>query len=160
YGDYLFTDSNGIIGLAAIGRAMPSPINDAPGATVFSNVPDGKFAVQVTGLPTGAYITDIRENGVSIFDSGFKADSTVPGEIQVMVNLSDVVVQGEVFDAGQKPVGIAKVVLVPEQSRRMNATLYKTAFTNAAGHFVLHGVAPGMYKVFAWENTPKPAAPW
>ncbi|HZI50436.1 MAG TPA: carboxypeptidase-like regulatory domain-containing protein, partial [Terriglobia bacterium] len=43
---------------------------------------------------------------------------------------------------------------VPEARRRSNRALYVSAISDASGRFTLRGVAPGDYKVFAWESIP------
>jgi len=43
------------------------------------------------------------------------------------------------------------VVLVPAASKRNNPSFYKTAVTDEKGHFVIRGVAPGTYTIFAWD---------
>jgi hypothetical protein len=42
--------------------------------------------------------------------------------------------------------------LVPESSRRQNLALYFVATSDASGRFVIRGVPPGDYKLFAWES--------
>jgi hypothetical protein len=44
-----------------------------------------------------------------------------------------------------------QVVLVPDQSRE-RLDLYKRAVTDSEGRFIFRGIAPGGYKVFAWES--------
>ncbi|HLQ79099.1 MAG TPA: hypothetical protein VK210_17200, partial [Terriglobia bacterium] len=39
-------------------------------------------------------------------------------------------------------------------ARRQNAALYKFGITDDMGRFTLRGVAPGDYKLFAWESIP------
>ena len=51
-----------------------------------------------------------------------------------------------------KVVAAATVVLIPETRRRDNRALYVLANSDATGRFTLRGVAPGDYKVFAWES--------
>lgn len=46
------------------------------------------------------------------------------------------------------------VVLIPPEERRQNLALYRTASTNAQGAFMMTGVHPGAYKLFAWESIP------
>jgi hypothetical protein len=46
------------------------------------------------------------------------------------------------------------VVLVPEARRRSNSALYVVGTSDASGRFTLRGIAPGDYKVFAWESIP------
>jgi hypothetical protein len=48
----------------------------------------------------------------------------------------------------------ATVVLVPEARRRQNYALYFVASSNESGRFVIRGVPPGDYKLFAWESIP------
>ena len=46
------------------------------------------------------------------------------------------------------------VVLVPPEYRRQNGALYKTARSDAQGHFLMSNLAPGQYTVFAWTSVP------
>jgi len=43
------------------------------------------------------------------------------------------------------------VVLIPDAARRDRRDLYKKVFSDNAGKFQLTGIAPGNYKLFAWE---------
>ena len=86
-----------------------------------------------------------------MFDSGIDINSQT-GEIQVIVNTNGGKVQGSVIDAKQKPAASARIVLVPPESRRQNLQLYKVALTDNSGNFTITGIAPGDYKLFAWET--------
>ncbi len=44
------------------------------------------------------------------------------------------------------------MVLVPDPPHRGEKRLFKSITTDQNGHFVLQGIPPGDYKVFAWEN--------
>jgi hypothetical protein len=46
----------------------------------------------------------------------------------------------------------ALVVLVPEPRHRGQARLYHTTTTDQYGHFTLRAIAPGDYRLFAWED--------
>jgi hypothetical protein len=126
---------------------------DPSGWFVFSNVPDGRFTFSISGIPPSYYVTDIRSGEMSIFDDGFIPDA-VSGDIEVSVNSKGAHVQGIVRDAMKKPCASAKVILIPPPSRRQNILLYKTTTTDAQGTFEIEGVAPGEYKLFAWETIP------
>jgi hypothetical protein len=41
---------------------------------------------------------------------------------------------------------------LPPLNRRNNPALYKTATTDDKGHFIIRGVAPGLYTALAWES--------
>ena len=61
-------------------------------------------------------------------------------------------VQGTVVDADNLPAIGVWVILVPEDARRTEHRLYKQSTTDQHGGFDIHGVAPGKYKLFSWEE--------
>jgi uncharacterized surface anchored protein len=63
-------------------------------------------------------------------------------------------VDGIVQDSHTKTVAGAVVALVPEAKHFENRVLFANATSDASGKFVFRGVAPGDYRLFAWENTP------
>jgi hypothetical protein len=60
-------------------------------------------------------------------------------------------IEGVVKSDRSEPVDGATITLVPTGSRRTRS-FYKTGNTNAAGQFAISGIAPGSYKIFAWEK--------
>jgi hypothetical protein len=116
-----------------------------------ASVPQGHYAITVSGVPAPYYVADIRYGGVSVFDDGIdiQPDSK---PLELIVASSGITVQGSVFNADRTPASNATVVLVPPESRRKNAALYKTAKTDAQGRFVISSVAPGSYTAFAWDS--------
>ncbi len=129
----------------------------ASGTTVFKNVLPGKYAVNIQPLPPNGYVADIRAAGASAIDSGIDINSQT-GEIQIALKTDGKRIQGVVRDASQKAVASVRVALVPASpSRRQNIQLFKTALTDNSGNFSLFGIAPGDYKLFAWEAVPNSA---
>lgn len=104
--------------------------------------------------PPRAYIEDIREGGLSVFDNGIHIGVEAPRLIEIVVKTDGGVVDGSVLDSKRQPKQGATVVLVPSPPRQQNFMLYKTATSDAMGRFVFRGVHPGPYKVFAWERVP------
>lgn len=70
-------------------------------------------------------------------------------DIVLSPNVSQI--EGTVTDDRQQPVSNVQAVLIPDLNRE-RIELFKAVTTDADGHFVLQGVAPGNYKVFAWEG--------
>jgi hypothetical protein len=108
----------------------------------------------LTVLPSTAYLADVRQAGVSVYDNGLDVGSggtagTAP--IEVLLSTNPGSLEGTVLGKDQKPVEGARVVLIPEMNRRQNPDLYKTARSDAQGRFTLIMLPPGPYKVFAWE---------
>jgi hypothetical protein len=129
---------------------------DTQGRFSAERVPAAKYKVAVTGLPSNTYIDDILQSGQSVFDNGVMLSET-SSEIQVMLAANGVSVGGVVHRADRKTASGATVVLVPPESRRGNYLLYRSASTDAEGKFVIQGVPPGEYTVFAWESVPPTA---
>jgi hypothetical protein len=132
------------------GRAA---VVDAAGAFAVPAVPEGRFRVSaVSGLPQDMYLADVRQNAQSVFDTGFDVNSGNTASLEVVLSAGAGTVTGVVTDGPLKTVPGATVVLVPETGRRNNRALYVSAISDASGRFTLRGVAPGDYKVFAWES--------
>jgi hypothetical protein len=62
-------------------------------------------------------------------------------------------VDGTVTDSDDQPLAGAMIILVPEFSHRKESRLYKQTTTDQYGAFKLRGIAPGTYKLFAWDGT-------
>jgi hypothetical protein len=131
--------------------------SDPSGAFIFPAVPEGMYTVQVTGLPANAYVADIREGGSSVYDSGLRVTSQTPAAIEVLVESNGGTLEGTVINPARQPAEGATVVLVPSVSRRGNIALYKMARSLAQGTFRMTGIAPGEYRLFAWESIPATA---
>jgi hypothetical protein len=130
------------------------PVN-AEGAFSLTAVPEGRFRISsVAGLPQDMYLADVRQNAQSVFDSGFDVNARNTTPVEVVLGSGAGTVNGVVMDGPTKVVAGATVVLIPEVGRRDNRALYVLASSDAAGRFTLRGVAPGDYKVFAWESIP------
>jgi protocatechuate 3,4-dioxygenase beta subunit len=125
------------------------------GAFTIADVLSGSFRVQVgSGLPSDIYLADVRQGGVSVFDSGFEVNRDNSAPLQVLLRSGARTVEGTVRDRAGKPVSGVTAVLGPPRERRQNRALYYTAKTDASGHFRIEGVAPGNYALFSWQNMP------
>jgi len=132
--------------------------NPQDGAFMVPAVTSGQFRVQANqGLPPNVYVADVRQAGVSVYDSGFSIAGKTPDLIEVVLRSGSATVEGTVKDAAGKPMSQATVVLVPPVPRRSNRSLYKTVTTDAEGHFSIKGVAPENYQVYAWQSIPADA---
>jgi hypothetical protein len=117
-------------------------------------VPEGRFRVgSVAGLPPDMYLADVREGAQSVFDAGFDVNAKTSA-LEIVLGTGAGIVSGVVVDGPTKVVAGATVVLVPDMQRRTNRALYVAGGSDASGRFTLRGVAPGDYKIFAWESIP------
>jgi hypothetical protein len=142
------------VNLYTLLTARAAPV-EANGSFAVTSVPPGRFRIAtVSGLPPEFYIADVRQNAMSVFDSGFDVNNSSPDPIEIVVSNGAGVVEGVVTDGPMKTVAGAVVALVPESKRFENRALFSNATSDSSGKFALRGVAPGDYRLFAWENTP------
>jgi hypothetical protein len=126
---------------------------------VVTNLFPGKYRIHPNYVPEGFYLADIRQGARSLYADGIL---TVAGEATDPVDFVFKKVVGEVLGTLQNRQGkptTGVVALVPSMSLRGNFSLYKTTTVTATdGQFGFKDIAPGDYKIFAWENTPTSGA--
>ena len=139
---------------AYISRFAPTIAPD--GSFTIPLVPDGdyRFAVRLNELQPGAYVADIRQGPVSVYDNGIQIRDSAVDPIEVVLNANGGSVEAAVLGADQKPAPGMTVVLVPAPLRRQNPSLYKIGRSDAQGRVLLTNLAPGSYKLFAWDSVP------
>jgi protocatechuate 3,4-dioxygenase beta subunit len=139
--------------LMVLNGPLSAFINEA-GAFTFLDLPESRYQFQpVTGLPEGAYVADICQGGKSVFEDGMITVSPEAADpVQLVVRFGGGSIEGAVLDSEQKPVAMARVSLIPHPTRRQNPIFYKRSTSDANGRFVIKGIAPGDYKLFAWDT--------
>ncbi|HET9131738.1 MAG TPA: carboxypeptidase regulatory-like domain-containing protein, partial [Terriglobia bacterium] len=136
----------------SVGQRVITP--DPNGGFTSLGVPPGLFRMDVEpGLPSDVYLADVRQGGISVFDSGITITSETPNPVQVVFNSGGGIIEGTALDASGKPMPNASVVLAPLMMRRQNRALYHTATADANGKFTLKNLAPGAYQLFAWQQS-------
>jgi hypothetical protein len=147
------------------------PTIGADGSFTIPLLPEGKYRFQVgiggivsataaaatTPLPATAYIADVKQGAVSVYDNGMSIGGEAVNPVQLLVNTDGGSIEGITTGLDRKPTAAMTVVLVPAESRRQNPALYKSVRSDAQGHFQISAVQPGQYKIFAWENVPSGA---
>ena len=129
--------------------------------------PDGSFALKmeprawsiaVTGAPPNAYIKSARAGETDVLDAGLNlAGGGAPSRLEIVLSNAGAKVDATVLDDAGQPVAGVRVVLVPEPRRRAHGRLFKDATTDGGGRISLTGIAPGDYKLFAWEDVEEEA---
>ena len=108
--------------------------------------------MNVYGLPPAFYLKSVRMGDVDALESGLDTSPGAAGTLEITISGNGGQIEGSAADSKQKPVPGAVVSLVPDVPLRERLMLFKTTATDTTGHFSISGIAPGEYKLFAWQQ--------
>jgi len=140
-----------IDGVVSLIGTTPSAPAAADGTFKLNNVPPGEYQISIPSMPD-YFVKEIRfdrndalSRPLVVPDAGTEASSL---EIVLSPNVGQI--DGIITDERTQPVSGIQAVLVPDKNRD-RTELFKAITSDQAGHFVMKGVAPGDYKLFAWD---------
>jgi protocatechuate 3,4-dioxygenase beta subunit len=140
--------SNGVVSLATVLQQV-RPSTD--GAFSVEKVNSGQYRFAVGGMSPTMFLKSARFDKDDILADGFSVADRSPGALQVTLSAAGGQIQGNVLDQDSKPVRGITTVLIPDRNRDRR-DVYKIVVSDQNGHFNMRGVAPGDYKLFAWED--------
>ena len=101
-------------------------------------------------LPEGFYVKSIRMGDMDVLGRAF---TPVAGaRIDIVLSNAGGSIRGVVEDKEHRPVRGCDVIVAPDPARPDQAHLYRVATSDDKGEFSVSGIAPGNYRVYAWEN--------
>jgi hypothetical protein len=132
-----------------------SPVAEiAPdGAFQWTNVPPGNYSLCLGGERnhnTDWFLKSAMVAGRTTDRSAISVEGGVI-TLDVIASANGGVVEGIVTDRQGQPVADAVIVAAPEASLPLHGDINQTA-SDQNGRFSLHGLAPGQYSLFAWDN--------
>lgn len=99
--------------------------------------------------PEGLYLKSVRWGDADITDSGLDLSAgAAAGELVITLSANGGEIDGSVESDQSEPAASTTVTLVPAVSQAH----FKMTTTDAQGHFRIRGIAPGSYKLFAWDD--------
>ncbi len=113
---------------------------------------EGPYDVLPSGLPGNFYVKSIRLGERDVLETGFDFTPGTKDVLTLVLNPNGGQIEGPVQNAKDEPAAGAKVTLIPDSGHRSYSRYYKTADADQSGHFSIKGVAPGEYKIYAWED--------
>lgn len=116
------------------------------------NIGPALYTVVAYGMLPQAYLKSATLGEQEVLESGVDLTQGASGTLQLVISMNGGQVEGSVTNGEGKPVNGTTVALIPETRRRHLQYLYKQANTDQNGHFSIQGVAPGEYKLFAWDD--------
>jgi len=124
----------------------------ADGTFTFRNLSARDHRLAFTGLPPGWYIKSARLGPVDPISTLVSFPSAPADRLEVVIGTNGGRVEGRAVNVTGQAVASATAVLVPDGPNRSRRDLYRSAVTDDAGVFRFQSIAPGDYKVFAWEE--------
>jgi hypothetical protein len=121
------------------------------GAFQLENVPRDRFLFEFSGLPESHYVKSARSGGQDVLDGLDLGRFTGGVELEVLLAPNAGAIEAQVTDDG-KPVAGASVVLSPEPLGPPRPFLHRTAQTDSMGRVRVGGLAPGDYRLYAYEE--------
>jgi len=134
------------------GRSDPISAFVLDDNTFKSALAPGQYQVNADGLADDLVVRSIRAGGRDLQSEGLVVSE--PGKIAVEIVLAHDGGQldGMALGADEKPVAGATILLAPENRLRSRADLFHQVESDQFGRFSITGIAPGEYKVFAWDD--------
>lgn len=148
-----------LTGQVMLQTMQPSPMFVQPariqedGTFKISGVSRDHFRVDVAGLSGDLYVRAVRAGNMDVTTSGLdlSAAETAP-PIEIRISPKGATISGAVLD-GDKPSPGAFVIAVPQPFNPERRTaMQKTSTTDQNGRFTLQGLAPGEYRIYAWDS--------
>jgi hypothetical protein len=141
------------IRLRAVGRMSvnaPQTVSSADGTFSLHALPLGRYRVAITNLAEGAYVKSVLFSGRDITNSDLDLAPGADGELNIVLAKDAGEVSGTVRDVNDDPLS-ASVVSVWPTDRGLPDSC-RIVETGNLGAFRLKHLAPGEYRVVAWEE--------
>jgi hypothetical protein len=113
--------------------------------------PGDHYKVNVPNLPKDFYLKSVSVAGHEMPNT----DVVIGGrhtELDLVVSTAGGHIEGTATNDNKEPVGGSYLLLVPDFVEKINAEMIRSVRADSKGKFVLPGVAPGTYKLFAFED--------
>jgi protocatechuate 3,4-dioxygenase beta subunit len=100
------------------------------------------------------YIKSVQIGGQDALDGIVDlSDGQAPaGMLEVVLGADGGRIDGVATNENGVPTSSAVVVLIPEVRYRRKSSLFKSTTSDQNGRFTIRGIAPGDYKLFAWDD--------
>ncbi len=112
----------------------------------------------VVSVPTGGYIKSMKFGGRNV--TGGNINTAGGGRLEIQIGAARGRLKGTVDFGSGKPVEGNRVTLAPDGALSNRTDLIRTVFTNDKGEFEATDLAPGSYRILAWEKFEADLATW
>jgi Carboxypeptidase regulatory-like domain len=139
--------------LESRGQGSSTAAMQEDGTFVFRAVTPAAYRVNVSRSPNSLYIKSIHWGTTETTDTPLDLTNGVPPrtELSIVLGADAGQLDGVVTNEKSEPCDAVTVTLIPTGGHR-SRPFYKFPVTDAAGKFTISGIAPGSYKLLAWDK--------
>jgi hypothetical protein len=120
---------------------------------------DGSFAIKITpgiyqiyaSCDAGAYVKSIRFGDQDVAGGKIDVTQQSSGALNIVCGTDPGQIQGSVQNENGEPAAQAMISIVPQGEHEGRQDLFYQLMSDESGKFEYRDVAPGDYKVFAWD---------
>jgi hypothetical protein len=136
------------------GSMVPPARPDASGSFTLPQVGPGRYILNAMTPGRGTYVKSATLGGRDVLDEGLDFTAGAAGTLEITVASGGGMITGAVKSDSGKTTGRRTAVLIPEPTSggRRRTELYKSVPIAPAGNFLLTSVAPGKYRIYAFED--------
>ena len=143
--------------LSARGQAGANATLQADGTFALRDVAPAVYLVYLY-MPATLYLKSIHWGTTEITNTSLDLTNGVPPrtELSILLGADGGQIAGTVTDENGEPRDGIAVTLIPTGAHRSHE-FYSFPTTDASGKFTITGIAPGTYKLLAWDNVDRNA---
>lgn len=135
------------------GFGAPNIQNKEDGSFTVKTIPPERYRLNTYGLPSGTYIKQIRYGGQDITHSLLDLTASLSGQLEIVLSPNAASISGVVQNEKGEPVKEIMVTISQRLDLQPGSQeFFRSLRTDAKGAFNLTGLAPGEYRVLAWEQ--------
>jgi hypothetical protein len=131
------------------GMGPSTPILE--GQTFATVLSPGSYSVYAA-IANNLLTKSIRAGQIDVLREGLTVSEAGKISLEIILVPDGGEIEGVVLDKDDKPVAGATVLLVPEAPFRGRRDRFGNLITDQNGRYKFENVAPGDYKVFAWDD--------
>ncbi len=140
-------------GLLSPTESVSARIN-SDGSFEIEGIGQEVYDVEVGGLPNNFYLKSIRLGDEEVRNNTIDLSQMepTPASLGITLDPNGGQIEGVVREENDQLAKATVVTLSPKLEQFSDPHLFRETTTDGNGHFVIRGIAPGEYNLFAWDQ--------
>jgi hypothetical protein len=124
---------------------------DKDGAGVLKHVNPDQYKIVVTGISPENYLMSARMGNVDVLENGLDLRNGAAGTLELTIGAPAANLSGTVKNDKDELVPGASITVVAKDPKA-RTDMTHSGTTDQNGHFLIAGLVPAEYRVYAWED--------